>query len=67
MTTLKKVGAAITLVTAGGAAIGGIVGYLDITQAVGTAVIGIVIGTGVARGRFSTAPDATKKNGRPTS
>ncbi len=62
MTTNKKLGTAIVLVPAIGAAIGVIVGVLSITTAVGVAVIGILIGTAVARGRFSTAPDATKKN-----
>jgi predicted RND superfamily exporter protein len=54
MTTQRKLGAAIALVTAIGAATGVVVGYLNITPAVGAAVIGIVIGTGVARGMFST-------------
>jgi hypothetical protein len=62
MTTNRKLGTAIVLVTAIGAAIGVIVGVLSITSAVGASVIGILIGTAVARGRFSTVPDVTKKN-----
>jgi hypothetical protein len=62
MTTQRKIGVAIILVTAIAATIGVVVGVLSITSAVGLAVIGILIGTGVTRGRFSTAPDATKKN-----
>jgi hypothetical protein len=57
MTTNRKLGTAITLVTPVGSAIGVVVGYLNITSAVGVAV-----GTGVARGVFSTAPN-TKRNG----
>ncbi len=62
MTTQRKIGAAIALVTALGAAIGTITRVLGITPAVGAAVIGIVIGTGVARGAFSRTPEVTKKN-----
>ena len=62
MTTHRKVAIAITLVPAIVAAIGVVVGFLSITSAVGLAVVGLVIGTGVARGRFSSVPDATKKN-----
>jgi hypothetical protein len=61
MTTNRKLGAAISLATAIGAATGVIVGFLNTHTAVGIAVIGIVIGTGVARGMFSTVPNATKK------
>jgi uncharacterized membrane protein YfcA len=61
MTINRKLGAAIVLVTAIGAAIGMIVGVLSITTAVGAAVIGILIGTAVARGMFSTEPNARKK------
>jgi len=62
MTTNRKLGAAIVLVAAIGAAIGVIAGYFNITLAVGVAVIGILMGTAVARGRFSTVPNVTKKN-----
>lgn len=56
----KKFGAAIALVTALLAAAGLLTGYFHIQPAVGLAVVGIVIGTGVARGAFSAAP-GTKK------
>jgi hypothetical protein len=62
MTTNSKIGVAIVLVDALGAAIGLVVGFLSVTTAVGIAVVGIVIGTGVARGAFSTKPDAPNKN-----
>ena len=62
MTRNRKLGAAITLVAAVGAALGVLAGYISITTAVGAAVIGIVIGTGAARGRFSATPDVTKRN-----
>jgi len=62
MTSHRKLGTAIILVTAIAASIGVVVGFLSITSAVGLAVAGIVIGTAVARGRFSSAPDATKRN-----
>ena len=62
MTTNRKLGSAIVLVPAIGAATGVIVGVLSITTAVGVGVIGILIGTAVARGRFSTVPNVTKKN-----
>jgi hypothetical protein len=61
MTTNRKLGTAITLVTPVGSAIGVVVGYLNITSVVGVAVVGILIGTGVARGAFSPAPN-TKRN-----
>ena len=50
----KKIGAAIALVTAVLAAVGLLTGYFHIQAAVGLAIVGIVIGTGVARGAFST-------------
>jgi hypothetical protein len=62
MTTHSKLGIAIILVTSVAAAIGVVVGFLSITSAVGLAVVGIVIGTAVARGRFSSARDAEKRN-----
>jgi len=62
MATNRKIGAAITLMTAIGAAVAVVVGLLSITSAVGLAVIGIVIGTGTSRGRFSNTPDGTKSN-----
>jgi len=62
MTSHRKLGIAIILVTAIATAIGVVVGFLSITSAVGLAVVGIVIGTGVARGMFWTTPDVTKRN-----
>ena len=60
MGTNKKIGAAVALVTALIAAIGLLVGYFSIQPAVGLAVVGIVIGAGVARGAFSSRPAAKK-------
>ncbi|MGO9086899.1 MAG: hypothetical protein ACLQBK_16880 [Candidatus Sulfotelmatobacter sp.] len=62
MTSHRNLGIAIVLVPAIAAAVGVVVGFLSITSAVGLAVAGIVIGTAVARGRFSSAPYAKKKN-----
>jgi len=62
MTTHRNLGIAIIVVPAIIAAIGVVAGFLSITSAVGLAVVGLLIGTGVARGRFSSVPDATKKN-----
>jgi hypothetical protein len=61
MTTHRKLEIAIILVPALLAAIGVVMGILSITSAVGLAVVGLLIGTGVARGRFSSAPNATRK------
>jgi len=58
----RKIGAAVALVTAIVAAIGLLTGYFNIQPAVGLAVVGIVIGTGIARGAFSSTPDASKRN-----
>ena len=46
-------GAVIALVTAVLAAVGLLTGYFHIQAGVGLAIVGIVIGTGVARGAFS--------------
>jgi len=62
MTPNKKYGAAITLVTAIIAAVGLVVDFFHVQPAVGLAVVGIVIGTGVARGAFSRTPDEKKRN-----
>ena len=61
-TSRQQTGAAITILAALGSVIGLTVGHLSIPIAVGIAVIGIVIGTGVARGRFSRVSDAPKRN-----
>jgi len=62
MTTNRRIGTAVTLGCALVAAVGLISGYLAQPIAAGIAVIGIVIGAGVARGNFSRKQDATKKN-----
>jgi len=62
MTRNRRIGGAIALVLAIVAAIGLLVGYFSIQPAVGLAVVGIVIGTGVARGVFSPVPDANKRD-----
>jgi len=53
MTTNRKIGIGITLAAALFAAAAIILGYVSYTVGVGIAVIGILIGTGVARGAFS--------------
>ena len=58
----KKIGAAIALITAVLAAVGRLTGYFHVQAAVGLAIVGIVIGTGVARGAFSSTPDANKRS-----
>lgn len=60
MTTNRKVAISIVLGTAIVAAVGLLTDYFSIQPAVGLAVVGIVIGTGVARGAFSSRPDAKK-------
>jgi len=56
MTINRKIGIAIVLVSALAAAAGVITGYLSREVAVGIAVIGILIGSAMARGRFSNRP-----------
>lgn len=62
MTSSKRIGVAIVLLTAIVAAVGLLTGYFRIQPAVGLAVCGIVIGTGVARGAFSASPDRKKRD-----
>jgi len=62
MTTNRKIGAAIAIVAALIAVAGLTVAHLGVPISCGIAVIGIAIGTGVARGKFSSAPNATKKD-----
>jgi hypothetical protein len=57
-TSHQKSGAAIAISAALGSAIGLMTGYVSRPSAVGIAIIGIVIGTGVARGMFSPAPNS---------
>ena len=61
MTKQKSLGVAIVLIVAGGAALGLVTGHLSIVVAIGIAVSGILIGTGVARGKFSD-PSGPGKN-----
>jgi len=58
-TSERRTGAAIAVLAAIGSAIGLTAGYLSIPVGVGIAVVGILIGTGVARGKFSNPPDST--------
>ena len=58
----KRVGAAIAILAAIFAVVGMTVFHLSIPIASAIAFIGIAIGTGVARGRFSRTQDLTKKN-----
>lgn len=53
MTSNKKIGTVVVLVTAVLAAVGLLTGYFHIQAGVGLAIVGIVIGTGIARGAFS--------------
>jgi len=58
----KRTGAAIAIFAAIIAAVGMTIFHLSIPIGCGIAVVGMLIGTGVARGKFSSTPDATKKN-----
>jgi hypothetical protein len=58
----KAKGAMIAIFAATGSVVALTAGHVSIPISVGIAVIGIVIGTGVARGKFSNKPDATKRN-----
>jgi hypothetical protein len=62
VTTNRKLGAAIALVTAIVAAVGLLTSFLNVAPAIGLALAGIVIGTGVAGGAFSATPHETKRN-----
>ena len=53
MASNNKIGATVALVTAVLSAVGLLTGYFHIQAAVGLAIVGIVIGTGIARGAFS--------------
>jgi len=61
-TSHRRTGAAITILAAIFAAVGMTVFHLGIPIGCGIAVVGMLIGTGVARGKFSRPPDAEKKN-----
>jgi hypothetical protein len=60
-TSHRRAGVAITILAAIGAVVGMTMGHLSIPIGCGIAVIGIVIGAGVARGRFSRTPAVEKK------
>ena len=59
-TSYKRVGAAIAILAAIFAVLGMAIFHLSIAIACSIAVLGIVIGTGVTRGKFSRPPDASK-------
>ena len=58
----KRAGAAIAILAAIGAAVGMTVFHLSIPIGCGIAVVGILIGSGVARGKFSHTQDVEKKD-----
>lgn len=60
MTTNDQIGVTITLVAAIAAAAGLLAGYLSHLVAADIAVIGILVGTGVSRGKFSRTTRAAK-------
>ena len=60
MTTNNQIGVTITLIAAIAAAAGLLAGYLSHPVAADIAVIGILVGTGVSRGKFSGATGAAK-------
>jgi len=59
-TSHRTMGRAIAILTAIFAAVGMTVFHLSIPIGCAIAAIGIAIGTGVARGKFSRPPDAEK-------
>jgi len=60
--TNGQIGADIALMTAIGAASGVVVGILRLTPAVGAGVIGIVLGTAVARGALTAGLGGSRKS-----
>jgi len=56
----RRTGAAVAILGAI-VAVAGALGHLNVPIAGGVAVIAIVIGSGVARGKFSRTPDSTKR------
>jgi hypothetical protein len=61
MTTNRKIGSAIVIGAALIAVVGLTVAHLNIQVCVGIAVVGILIGSGVARGKFASVHDEAKK------
>ena len=62
MKAKKRMGAAITLSIAIGAASALVLGISHVNPAIGAAVTGTIIGTGLALAIFLSAPDAGKRN-----
>jgi Kef-type K+ transport system membrane component KefB len=62
MGTNGKIATTIAVMIAVGAAVGAVVSFFHIPPAVGGVIIGIVLGTVVARGTFSSSRHATKGN-----
>ena len=60
MATNRQIGTGIVLITAIGAATGVVLGILHVTPAVGAAVVGIVLGTAIARGTLSAKLKGSK-------
>ncbi len=58
----KQIGILITVGACALAAIALVLGLAERAVAVGVAVIGILIGTGVARGHFASSHPTVKKN-----
>jgi len=59
-TSNRRTGAAIAILTAIFAVVGMTIFHLSIPIGCALAVVGMLIGTGVARGKFSRPPDAEK-------
>ena len=62
MTGKKRMGSAIVFSIAVGAAAGLAVAFFHVNPAVGAAVSGTIIGTGLALAVFLSVPDAGKRN-----
>lgn len=62
MTANKQIGTGIILLTAIAAATGVVVGFVSVTPAVGVAVVGILIGTAVARGTLLAKLKGSNRN-----
>ncbi len=63
MTKNRRIAAAIEMGAALLAAAGLLFAHVPPIIASGVAVVGILIGTGVAKGKFSKSQDANNKNG----
>ena len=58
----KSLGAVIAIGASAGAAAGILLGLTNLWVTIGIAIIGIVIGTGIARGKFASAPPRNEEN-----